>query len=291
MINNAVLRVRIMTRKIVRKKELAPAIKMFEMEAPTVARKAEAGQFVILRITERGERIPLTIADSDPEKGTIILVVEEIGKTTKELGRLNEGDSILDLVGPLGKPMDIKNYGHIVCIGGGSGVAPVYPLTKALKEAGNKVTSIIGARTQELLILEEEMRKISDEFHITTDDGSKGHRGFVTDILRKLLDGRERIDLVVAVGPVPMMKAVSDVTRPHKIMTLVSLNPIMVDGMGMCGACRVTVGGKTKFTCVDGPLFDGHLVDFGELEARRRVYEPEEKQALKAYEEKIGGAS
>jgi len=285
----AILRVTIMTCKIVSKKELAPNIKMFEMGAPVVARKAKAGQFVILRISERGERIPLTIADADPERGTITLVVEEVGKTTKELGRLNEGDSILDLVGPLGNPMNIGKYGHVVCIGGGSGVAPVYPLTKALKKAGNKVTSIIGARNRELLILEEEMRETSDEFYITTDDGSKGHRGFVTDILRKLLDKRERIDLVVAVGPVPMMKAVANTTRPNKIRTLVSLNPIMVDGMGMCGVCRVKVGGETKFTCVDGPLFDGHLVDFDELAARRQLYEPEEKLALKAYEEKIGG--
>jgi ferredoxin--NADP+ reductase len=274
-----------MTYKIVHKKELAPTIKMFEVEAPVVARKAKAGQFVILRISEHGERIPLTIADVRRE--TITLVVEEVGKTTKELGRLNEGDSIVNLVGPLGNPMKVEKYGHVICIGGGSGVALVYPLTKALKEAGNKVASIIGAKTQGLLILEEEMRETSDEFYVTTDDGSKGHRGFVTDILRKLLDERERIDLVVAVGPVPMMKAVADATSPHEVKTLVSLNPIMVDGMGMCGACRVTVGGKTKFTCVDGPLFDGHLVDFGELEARRRVYEPEEKRALKAYEEKL----
>jgi ferredoxin--NADP+ reductase len=258
------------------------------MEAPAVARKAKAGQFVILRISERGERIPLTIADADPEGGTITLVVEEVGKTTKELGRLKEGDSILDLVGPLGNPMNIGNYGHVICIGGGSGIALVYPLTRALKKAGNRITSIIGARTRELLILEGEMRETSDELYVTTDDGSKGHRGFVTDILRKLVGEREKIDLVVAVGPVPMMKAVADITRPHKIRTLVSLNPIMVDGMGMCGTCRVTVGGETKFTCVDGPLFDGHLVDFEELEARRRLYEPEERLALKVYEEKIG---
>lgn len=284
------MHVKIMTCKIVSKKELAATIKMFEMETPTVARKAKAGQFVILRIAERGERIPLTIADANPKRGTITLVVEEIGKTTKELGRLNEGDSILDLVGPLGKPMDIENYGRVVCIGGGSGVALVYPLTNALKRAGNKVTSIIGAKTQKLLIFEGEMRETSDEFYITTDDGSKGRRGFVTDVLRKLLDEGKQIDLVVAVGPVPMMKAVADTTRPNKIRTLVSLNPIMVDGMGMCGVCRVTVGGKIRFTCVDGPLFDGHLVDFDELTARRRLYEPEEKLALKAYEEKIGGA-
>jgi len=276
-----------MTCEIVRKKELAPTIKMFEVKAPAVARKAKAGQFVILRITEHGERIPLTIADADTKRGTITLVVEEVGKTTKEFGRLSKGDSILDLAGPLGNPMKVKKYGRVICIGGGSGVALVYPVTKALKKAGNKVTSIIGAKTLELLILEREMRETSDEFYITTDDGSKGHHGFVTDTLKKLLDERKRIDLVVAVGPVPMMKAVADATRSHEIKTLVSLNPIMVDGMGMCGACRVTVGGDTKFTCVDGPIFDGHLVDFDELEARRQIYEPEEKRALEACKGKL----
>ncbi|NYT00408.1 MAG: sulfide/dihydroorotate dehydrogenase-like FAD/NAD-binding protein [Methanocellales archaeon] len=265
---------------IINKKELAPTVKLFEVFAPLVAKKAKPGQFIILRIDEKGERIPLTIADFDVQKGTITIIFQEVGKTTKRLGNLNEGDQILDFAGPLGNPIEIKRYGRVVCIGGGVGAASIYLKVKELAKARNKVISIIGARTKELLILEEELQKISDELYITTDDGSKGHHGFVTDILQKLIDERKNIDLVEAVGPVIMMKAVANVTRPHNIRTIVSLNPIMVDGTGMCGSCRVRVDGETKFTCVDGPEFDAHGVDFDHLMTRLQRYLTEEKLAL-----------
>lgn len=265
---------------IVTKKELAPTIKLFEVFAPLVARKAKPGQFIILRIGEKGERIPLTIADFDAQKGTITIIFQEVGKTTKLLGLLKEGDRISDFMGPLGNPTKIEKYGRVVCIGGGVGAASLPLKAKALGEAGNEVISIIGARTKELLILEEELQKTSDELYITTDDGSKGHHGFVTDILKKLIDERKNIDLVITVGPVIMMKAVANVTRPHNIRTMASLNPIMVDGTGMCGSCRVRVDGETKFTCVDGPEFDAHRIDFDHLMTRLQRYLTEEKLSL-----------
>jgi ferredoxin--NADP+ reductase len=270
--------------KVLRKLQLAPNIKLVEINAPEVAVKAKAGQFVILRIDEKGERIPLTLAEWELKKGTITLIFLEVGVTTRKLGALGVGDEIFDVVGPLGNPSDIKNYGSVAVVCGGVGTAAAYPIAKALKEAGNQVVSIIGARTEELLILEDEMKSFSDELFISTDDGSKGQKGFVSDILRMLIEKGYRFDIVYAIGPPLMMRATANVTRSHSIKTIVSLNPIMVDGMGMCGACRVTVGGETKFGCLDGPEFDGHLVNFDELIKRLRVYLPEETQAAKLYE-------
>jgi len=274
--------------KILNKVELAPKIKLFEINASEVARKAKPGQFVIIRIDEKGERFPLTLAEWEPKKGTITLIFLEVGVSTTKLGALRIGDEILDVVGPLGNSSDIKHYGSVAVVCGGVGTAAAYPIAKALKEVGNQVVSIIGARTEELLILEDEMRTISDELYISTDDGSKGHKGFVSDVLRMLIEKGYRFDIVYAIGPPLMMKATADVTKPHSLKTIVSLNPIMVDGMGMCGACRVTVRGETRFACLDGPEFDGHLVNFDELIQRLRVYLSEEKQAAELYE-KSGG--
>jgi ferredoxin--NADP+ reductase len=267
---------------IMEKISLAHNIHQFKVEAPYVARKTLPGQFVIVRITEYGERIPLTISDSDADAGTITLVVQEVGKTTMEMGGLSENDMLEDVVGPLGLPSHIRKLGLVICVGGGIGVAPVYPVAKGFSQAGSKVLSIIGARSRDTLILEEEMRKVSSEIRICTDDGSYGQQGFVTDILEGLIQEGRPIDLVVAVGPVPMMEAVCKVTRPYAIETIVSLNPIMVDGTGMCGACRVTVDGKTKFACVDGPEFDGHKVNFYELRLRQKMYLEEEREAVEA---------
>lgn len=253
---------------------------MFRVRAPEIAKKYKAGQFVILRVHEKGERIPLTIAAADEREGTITIISQEVGQTTKMLGQLRKGDTIPDLVGPLGKPSEIEHFGTVVVIGGGVGTAVAYPEAKALKDVGNRLISIIGARTKDLLILEDEMRKISDELYITTDDGSKGHHGFVTDALAELIEKQVKIDRVVAIGPAIMMKAVANLTRPHRIKTMVSLNPIMVDGTGMCGACRVSVAGQTKFACVDGPSFDGHEVDYDLLMARLRSYIEQEKIAM-----------
>lgn len=269
--------------EIAEKKLLSHTVHQIKVSAPKIAAKRKAGQFVILRLNEHGERIPLTIVDSDEKQGTITLIVQEVGKTTAMLGALNKGDNILDVVGPLGKPTHIENFGTAICVGGGIGAAPVYPIAKALKTAGNKVISIIGARTKELLILEDEMKKTSDEIHITTDDGSYGHHGFVTQILQKLIDDKIKIGIVIGIGPIPMMRAVSNTTRPYNIPTVVSLNPIMVDGTGMCGACRVTINGKTEFVCVDGPEFDGHKVDFEELIRRNRGYFKQEKMAMEEF--------
>jgi len=270
--------------EILKKVELAPKIKLVRINAPEVAMKAKAGQFVILRIDEKGERIPLTLAEWEPKKGTITLIFLEIGVSTRKLGALGVGDEILDVVGPLGNPSDIKNYGSVAVVCGGVGTAAAYPIAKALKEAGNQVISIIGARTKELLILEDEMRNFSNELYVSTDDGSKGHKGFVSDVLKMLIEKGYRFDIVYAIGPPLMMRATANVTKPHSMKTIVSLNPIMVDGMGMCGACRVTVGGETKFACLDGPEFDGHLVNFDELIKRLRVYLLEEKKALSRLE-------
>jgi ferredoxin--NADP+ reductase len=268
--------------KILKKQVLTPEIKLMVIDAPRVARKAKAGQFVILRINDQGERIPLTIADFDPEKGTVTIIFQEVGKTTMMLGEMEAGDTILDFVGPLGKEMEEKNFGHVVCVGGGVGIAPTFPKARALKEAGNRVTSIIGARTASMLFWEDKMREVSDKLYVTTDDGSYGEKGFVTTVLERVLE-QEKVDLVIAVGPVMMMKMTSLLTKKHGVPTLVSLNPIMVDGTGMCGCCRVSVNGQCKFTCVDGPIFDGHAVDFDELLSRQRIYLEEEKRALEKY--------
>jgi ferredoxin--NADP+ reductase len=271
--------------RILSKEFLCPTVARFEIEAPLIARKAQPGQFVILRIDERGERIPLTLNDWSPERGTITLVALEAGATTRRLNSLKAGDHLADVVGPLGRPAEIGRYGTVACVGGGVGIACIYPEVRAFKAAGNRVISIIGARTRELLIFEEEIRRFSDELHVTTDDGSYARKGFVSDVLRELLEKGRKIDLVVAVGPVPMMKAVAEVTRPYGVKTVVSLNPIMVDGTGMCGCCRVEVGGKTRFACVDGPEFDAHQVDFDLLAARNRRYLEEERIALERLKE------
>jgi ferredoxin/flavodoxin---NADP+ reductase len=269
--------------KIVQAEFIAPGIKRFVIEAPRIARKQRPGQFVILRIYEEGERIPLTIERSDPEKGTINIVVQSIGKTTHLLNSLQTGDSILDLVGPLGKPSEIEKFGTVVVMGGGVGTAMAYPTAAALKRAGNRVLSIVGARNKDLVILEEEMRAISDALMITTDDGSYSEKGFVTDKLRQLIESGTHVDLVIAVGPIPMMKAVADVTRTANIRTIVSLNPIMIDGTGMCGGCRVLVGGKSKFACVDGPEFEAHEVNFEVLVQRNAMYREAEKQSMEEF--------
>jgi ferredoxin/flavodoxin---NADP+ reductase len=271
--------------KIIDKKELTSTVDSITLEAPLIAKKSKAGQFVVLMIDEKGERIPLTIADSDAQAGTITLIVQKIGKTTMRLGKLEKGSYIRDVLGPLGNPADIKYYGEVVIIGGGVGAAVAYPEAKALKKAGNQIITILGARSKDLLILEEEMKKISDESYTTTDDGSKGFHGLVTDVLKKLVDEKHQINLVLAIGPTVMMRAVAEMTRPLGIKTIVSLNPIMIDGTGMCGGCRVTVGGETRFVCVDGPEFDAHLVDFNQLRYRQRMYMDEECEALKLYQE------
>ena len=274
---------------IIEKQDLSENVVRMVLAAPEIARKRRAGQFIILKIDEPGERIPLTIVDSDVEAGTITIIFQVVGKTTAALAAMKAGDEISDVQGPLGNPTEIENFGHVVCIGGGVGVGVVYTLAAALKKAGNRVTSIIGARTQNLLILEEEMRKVSDRLIVATDDGSYGFHGFVSAVLQNLIDAKERIDRVFAIGPVPMMRVLCDVTRPHGIPTVVSLNPVMVDATGMCGACRVAVAGKTKFTCVDGPEFDGHQVDFALLTSRLRMYQPQEKQSMEAYRCKCHG--
>ena len=270
--------------EIVAKKELASGIKSVEIFAPEIAEKSQAGQFVILRVDEKGERFPLTLVDWDRKKGTITLIFLEIGLSSKKLGALEEGDVVLDIAGPLGNPSEIENFGTVCVIGGGVGTASAYPIARALKEAGNKVISIVGAKTTGLLILEDEVEKISDELYISTDDGTKGQKGFVSDVLKILIQKGYNFDLVYAIGPAVMMRAVAEVTRPYNIKTIVSLNSIMVDGMGMCGACRVTVGGETKFACVDGPEFDAHKVNFGELMKRQMVFIAEEKMALEHWE-------
>ncbi|MGQ9514687.1 MAG: sulfide/dihydroorotate dehydrogenase-like FAD/NAD-binding protein [Thermoproteota archaeon] len=272
--------------RIFTKKQLAPSIHLIEVEAsPHAASKMKPGQFIMIRIDERGERIPLTPVNVNKDKCSLTLIFQEVGRTTKRLGKLKEGDHISDLVGPLGRPTEIKKFGTVVFVGGGIGTACIYPEARALKEVGNKIISIIGARSRDLLILEEEMKSISDEFYITTDDGTKGRKGFVTDLLKEIIKKGEKIDLVIAVGPAIMMKAVSDLTRMYGIKTVVSLNPIMVDGTGMCGSCRVIVGGETRFVCVDGPSFDAHLVDFNHLLSRLKMYSEEEELALKLLEQ------
>jgi ferredoxin--NADP+ reductase len=262
--------------KIVAKKEIGNNIKSFEIEAPDVAKNAKAGQFVMLRIDDKGERIPLTVAATDKQKGTVTIIAQQAGKTTAQLGKLNAGDAIKDFAGPLGQPTEIENYGTVAAVAGGVGVAEIIPVIKALRDAGNKVITIIGARSKDLIILKDEARVLSDELLIATNDGSEGKQGFVTDVLKEVIS-RETINIVYAIGPVPMMKAVSDLTKEKNIKTLASLNPIMVDGTGMCGACRVSVGGKIKFACVEGPEFDAHKVNWDELVSRLGVFKELEK--------------
>ncbi|MBM3248374.1 MAG: sulfide/dihydroorotate dehydrogenase-like FAD/NAD-binding protein [Candidatus Omnitrophica bacterium] len=259
------------------KKSLAPGINEIKINAPEIAQKAKTGQFVIVIVDEKGERIPLTLADWNPVKNTIKLIFQEVGHSTNTLAELKVGDSIQAVLGPLGKPTEIKNVGTIVCIGGGVGIAEVYPVSRAFKNEGNEVIGIIGARSKNLIFLEKEMKDTCDQFYVTTDDGTYGQKGLVTEVLNKLFQANKHIDLVYAIGPVPMMAAVSEATRPLKIKTVVNLNPIMVDATGMCGACRVTVGGKTYFGCVDGPEFDGHLVDFKELKSRLNLFKEQEE--------------
>ena len=259
---------------------IAPDVKLFKILAPRVARKRLAGQFVILRVHERGERIPITIAASDPERGDITIVVQGIGKTTKLLNCLGAGDAILDVVGPLGRPSEIERFGTACVIGGGVGAAIAYPTAVALKQAGNRVISILGGRTRAFVVLEDELRAASDALYITTDDGSYGEKGLVTDKLKALIAGGERIDYVLAIGPIPMMRAVAEATRPAGIKTIVSLNSVMVDGTGMCGGCRVSVDGKSQFACVDGPEFDAHKVDFQNLANRNAMYREAEARSL-----------
>ena len=263
--------------RILKKQELSPGILEYDIEAPRVAKKALPGQFIVLRVNEEGERVPLTIADFDREKGIVTILFQVVGASTELLASLKEGDSILDFVGPLGQPSELSDHmGTVVFVGGGIGVAPVYPIARAAHELDNKVISILGAKTKDILIFEERMRAISDEVLITTDDGSYGIKGFVTNAIEELVKRGEKIDQVTAIGPGVMMRSVAEATRPHGIKTIVSLNPIMVDGTGMCGGCRVQVGEETKFACVDGPEFDGHLVDFQGLMARGRMYRTQE---------------
>ena len=275
--------------EILVKEDLTPVTKLFEIRAPDVARKARAGQFVIIRIHEKGERIPLTIADYDREQGTITLVVQEVGKTTTEMSKMRAGDQLASLTGPLGIASEIEQYGTVVCIGGGFAIAPIYPIARALKEAGNVVLSILGVRTRELLFWEKRMRTVCDQVIVCTDDGSYGREGLVIDPLLEMLEGGRTLDQIWAVGPAIMMKFCCLTSQPFGVPTTVNLNSIMVDGTGMCGACRVEVGGRTLFACVDGPEFDGHQVDWERLMVRQGIYLEEEQQAMETWHCAGGG--
>lgn len=266
-----------MSYKIISKKELCPNQYELTVEAPFITRNAKAGQFIILRVDDESERIPLTIADVDKEKSLLTIVYMAVGYTTKKLAQLEAGDSICDIVGPLGQPTHIKKYGTVVCLAGGYGAAPCYLIAKAFKDAGNKVIMIMGARNKELIFWEDKMKNASTELYVTTDDGSMGTKGFVTTVLQDIMN-KEKVDYAIAVGPMPMMRAVAELTRGTGIKTEASMNPIMVDGTGMCGACRVTVGGEVKFACVDGPDFDAHLIDFDEVINRTRIYKDQERK-------------
>jgi ferredoxin--NADP+ reductase len=269
--------------EIIKREEMSDGtVILNEINAPLIAKKAKPGQFVILKANETGERIPLTMASTDPEKGTITVIYMVVGKSTALFRDLQEGDIYQDIIGPLGEPTHLEKVGKVVCVGGGTGVAVLHPITRGLKDVGNDVTCIIGSRTKDLLILEKEMKAASHDLRVCTDDGSYGHHGFVTEVMKEFLDEGD-VKLVVAIGPVPMMKAVSNITKEYNVKTLVSLNPIMIDGTGMCGGCRVSVGGKTKFACVDGPEFDGHKVDFDELMLRLQAYTEDEKKAHEAH--------
>jgi ferredoxin--NADP+ reductase len=266
--------------KILFRKDLAPAVHLFEIEAPEVARKAQAGQFVVIRIDEKGERIPLTFADWEPQDGKVTIIFMEVGATTSRLGKLQAGEYITDFVGPLGVPTHIEKFGTVLCIGGGIGVAPITPIAKGLKQAGNEIISIMGARNKDLLFWEDRLSRYSDHLIVTTDDGSYGRKGLVTEPLKEILASGKKIDRIIAIGPIVMMKYCSLTSQPFGVKTIVSLNPIMVDGTGMCGCCRVSVGGATRFACVDGPDFDGHQVDWDLLITRSRSYANEEKISL-----------
>jgi ferredoxin--NADP+ reductase len=269
--------------KIIRREEMAEGtVILNEIEAPAIARKAKPGQFVILKANETGERIPLTMAESDPEKGTITIIYMVVGKSTALFKDLKVGDGYQDVIGPLGKATHVEKVGKVVCVGGGTGVAVLHPITRALKDAGNHVICIIGARNKELLIMEEQMKAASHDLRVCTDDGSYGHHGFVTQVMEEILKEGD-VQMAVAIGPVPMMKAAVNITKEYNVKTLVSLNPIMIDGTGMCGGCRVTVGGKTRFACVDGPEFDGHEVNFDELMLRLQAYVEDEKESYDHY--------
>ncbi len=269
--------------KIVAREKLTPVIDCFKVEAPAIAKKARAGQFVIIRVDEVGERIPLTLADWDAKEGTITLVAMQVGTSTRKLGALKEGDNLQNLVGPLGLASDIEKFGTVICVGGGVGIAPIHPIARSLREAGNKVISIIGARNKDLLFWEDHMKKVSDELIVTTDDGSYARKGLVTEPLKEKLE-QGGIDRVIAIGPAVMMKFCSLTTKPFNVPTVVSMNSIMVDGTGMCGCCRISVGGLTKFACVDGPEFDGHQVDWNIAFDRQKVYLQEEKDSLDKWE-------
>ena len=269
--------------KIVRREEMAEGtVILNEIEAPAIAKKAKPGQFVILKANETGERIPLTMAETNPEAGTVTIIYMVVGKSTALFKDLKVGDGYQDVIGPLGKATHLENLGKVICVGGGTGVAVLHPITRALKEIGNQVTCIIGARTKDLLIMEEQMKSASHDLRVCTDDGSYGHHGFVTEVMKELLDEGD-VKLVVAIGPVPMMKATSNITKEYNVKTMVSLNPIMIDGTGMCGGCRVTVGGKTRFACVDGPEFDGHQVDYDELMLRLQAYCEDEQKCYNEF--------
>ncbi|MFW6251211.1 MAG: sulfide/dihydroorotate dehydrogenase-like FAD/NAD-binding protein [Alkalispirochaetaceae bacterium] len=269
--------------RILEKRQLAEKVYRLTVEAPLIARERSAGQFVILQLDDDfGERIPLTIADADAEKGSITLIFQTVGKTTLRLAELEGGDAIANVLGPLGQPTHIEKFGHVVAVGGGIGVAPLHPIVQALKAAGNQLTVIMGARTKELVIMEEEMTSLADELIICTDDGSYGRKALVTEPLKELCEGEAKPDLAVAIGPPIMMKFAAETTRPFGVPTVVSLNTIMVDGTGMCGGCRVSVGGETKFVCVDGPEFDGHLVDFDNMIRRLGAYKGQEEKKLNA---------
>jgi ferredoxin--NADP+ reductase len=270
--------------EILNKQDLTPVTKLYEIQASAVARKAQAGQFVVVRIHEKGERIPLTIADYDRDRGTITLVVQEVGKTTMEMGTMQVGDHLTNLAGPLGNPSEIENYGTVLCVGGGFAIAPVYPIARALKEAGNTVLSIIGVRSKDLLFWEDKMQSVSEELVVCTDDGTYGRKGVVTVPMKEMLEAGQLIDRIWAIGPAIMMKHCVLTSQPFGVPTVVNLNAIMIDGTGMCGGCRVAVGGQMRFACVDGPEFDGHKVDWDLLMARQRMYLEEEKQAVEAWQ-------
>jgi NAD(P)H-flavin reductase len=270
--------------RIVTKEVYSPVTYMWEVEAPDVARAARPGHFLMVRMNEAGERIPLTVADFDPRRGTVTVVIQAVGKSTREMMQLEAGDRLLDFIGPLGEASHIQRRSKVVLVGGGLGVAPVYPQLRAYKELGSTTLSIIGFRTKDLVFWEDRFRRYSDDLFIATDDGSYGHKGFVSQVLQLVLEEQRDVEEVVAIGPLPMMRACCDVSRPFGVRTMVSLNSIMVDGTGMCGSCRVTVGGKLQFACVDGPDFDGHQVDFDELMLRQRRFRPEEQASLARYE-------
>ncbi|TET14889.1 MAG: sulfide/dihydroorotate dehydrogenase-like FAD/NAD-binding protein [Dehalococcoidia bacterium] len=274
--------------QILAREDLTPEIHLFEIAAPEVARKAQAGQFVVIRVDEKGERIPLTIADWDREKGTVTVVFMEVGKTTRKLATLKADESVVSFTGPLGLPTHIEKFGTVACVAGGFAIATIVPIARAMRAAGNKVISIMGFRNKDMVFWEDRLRNVSDELIVTTDDGSYGRKGVVTIPLKELLEGDKKIDRVVAIGPTVMMKFSSLTTQPFGVKTIVSLNPIMVDGTGMCGVCRVSIGGMTKFTCVDGPDFDGHQVDWDELMARQRIYLDEEKRSLELWQRSRG---